>query len=118
MARQRRQVHERRDLKAHAPEKHWPELQRRQSEAYHETDYATAKAALEGTARWLDRLSADAAASLREGLEEALMVVRLGVPVALRRTLATTNPIDSALSVTRRVTARVTRWRDGDMRRR
>jgi putative transposase len=36
----------------------------------------------------------------------------------LRKTLATTNPIESALSVTRRVTARVTRWRDGDMRRR
>ena len=36
----------------------------------------------------------------------------------MRRTLATTNPIESALSVTRRVTARVTRWRDGDMRRR
>jgi hypothetical protein len=31
--------------------------------------------------------------------------------------LATTNPIESALSVTRRVTARVTRWRDGEMRR-
>jgi hypothetical protein len=46
------------------------------------------------------------------------MVMRLGVPGALRRTLATTNPIESALSVTRRVTARVTRWRDGDMRRR
>ena len=45
-------------------------------------------------------------------------MVRLGVPGALRRTLATTNPIESALSVTRRVTARVTRWRDGDMRRR
>jgi hypothetical protein len=27
-------------------------------------------------------------------------------------------PIESALSVTRRVTARVTRWREGDMRRR
>jgi hypothetical protein len=32
--------------------------------------------------------------------------------------LATANPIESALSVTRRVTARVTRWRDGEMRRR
>jgi hypothetical protein len=37
---------------------------------------------------------------------------------SLRRTLPTTNPIESALSVTRRVTARVTRWRDGDMRQR
>ena len=36
----------------------------------------------------------------------------------MRRTLATTNPIESALSVTRRVTSRVTRWRDGEMRRR
>ena len=42
----------------------------------------------------------------------------MGVSVALRRTLATTNPIESALSVTRRGTARVTRWRDGDMRKR
>jgi hypothetical protein len=51
-------------------------------------------------------------------LEETLTVVRLGLVGALRRTLVTTNPIESALSVTRRVTARVTRWRDGEMRRR
>jgi transposase-like protein len=115
---QRCQVHKMRNLKAHVSERHWHGLARRLSEAYQETDYATAKASLEGTARWLERLNADAAASLREGLEETLTVVRLGVPGALRRTLATTNPIESALSVTRRVTARVKRWRDGDMRRR
>jgi putative transposase len=115
---QRCQVHKRRNVKAHVAEKHWHELERRLSEAYHETGYGTAAASLEATARWLDRLNPDAAASLREGLEETLTVVRLGVPGALRRTLATTNPIESALSVTRRVTARVTRWRDGDMRRR
>ena len=76
------------------------------------------QASLEGTATWLARINPDAAASLREGLEETLTVVKLGVPGALRRSLATTNPIESALSVTRRVTARVTRWRDGDMRKR
>jgi putative transposase len=115
---QRCQVHKRRNVKAHVPEKHHAELDRRLSEAYHETDYAKAETSLEGTARWLDRLNPDAASSLREGLEETLTVVKLGVPGVLRRTLATTNPIESALSVTRRVTARVTRWRDGDMRRR
>jgi putative transposase len=115
---QRCQVHKMRNLKAHVSEKHRPELVRRLWEAYHETEYATAKASLEATARWLDRVNADAAASLREGLEETLTLVRLGVARALRRTLATTNPIESSLSVTRRVTARVTRWRDGDMRRR
>ena len=115
---QRCQVHKKRNVKAHVPEKHHAELERRLSEAYHETDYEAAKASLEATARWLERINPDAASSLREGLEETLTVVRLGVPGALRRTLATTNPIESALSVTRRVTARVTRWRDGDMRRR
>jgi putative transposase len=115
---QRCQVHKKRNIKAHVPEKHWSELGRRLSEAYHATAYTTAKASLEATARWLERLNPDAASSLREGLEETLTVVKLGVPGALRRTLATTNPIESALSVTRRVTSRVTRWRDGDMRRR
>jgi transposase-like protein len=31
---QRCQVHKRRNLKAHVPEKHWAELERRLSEAY------------------------------------------------------------------------------------
>jgi putative transposase len=115
---QRCQVHKKRNAKAHVPEKHLTELDQRLGAAYEETDYEAAKTSLEETARWLTRINPDAAASLREGLEETLTVVRLGVSAALRRTLATTNPIESALSVTRRVTARVTRWRDGDMRKR
>jgi transposase-like protein len=111
-------VHKKRNVKAHVPEKHLPELDQRLSAAYQESDYETAKKSLEDTANWLMRINPDAAASLREGLEETLTVVRLGVSGALRRTLATTNPIESALSVTRRVTARVTRWRDGEMRKR
>ena len=47
-----------------------------------------------------------------------LTVIRLGVPELLRRTLATTNPIESAFSVTQNVTRRVKRWREGDMRQR
>jgi transposase-like protein len=115
---QRCQVHKQRNVKAHVPEKHHAELERRLSEAYHATGYEAARASLEATARWLERINPDAASSLREGLGETLTVVRLGLAGALRRTLATTNPIESALSVTRRVTARVTRWRDGEMRRR
>jgi hypothetical protein len=60
----------------------------------------------------------DAPQLVREGLEETLTGVRLGLAGALRRTLATTNPIEPALPVTRRVTARVARWCDGEMRRR
>jgi transposase-like protein len=100
------------------PKPHWPELDRRLGAAYQETDYEVAKRSLEATAKWLSRITRHAAVSLREGLEDTLTVMRLGVPAALRRTLLTTNPIESALSVTRRLTARVTRWRVGDMRRR
>jgi transposase-like protein len=74
--------------------------------------------ALRTTVAWLKRLHPDAAASLEEGLEETLTVVRLGAPEQLRRTLATTNPIERAFSVAESVTRRVKRWRDGDMRQR
>ncbi|HUT90039.1 MAG TPA: transposase, partial [Thermoguttaceae bacterium] len=88
---QRCQVHKKRNVQQHLPQKHWPELSRQLNAAYHETDYDQALKGLKTTARWLERLNPDAAASLREGMEETLTVVRLGVPELLRRTLATTN---------------------------
>lgn len=115
---QRCQVHKKRNVRDHLPRKHWAELSRQLHAAYQETDYDRALKGLKTTARWLDRLNPDAAASLREGMEETLTVVRLGVPELLRRTLATTNPIESAFSVAENVTRRVKRWRDGDMRQR
>ena len=48
---QRCQVHKKRNVKAHVPEKHWPELDRRLSTAYQESDYEAAKRSLEGTAK-------------------------------------------------------------------
>jgi transposase-like protein len=115
---QRCQVHKKRNVQQHLPQKHWAEVSRQLNAAYHETDYDQALKGLKTTARWLQRLNPDAAASLREGMEETLTVVRLDVPELLRRTLATTNPIESAFSVAENVTSRVKRWRDGDMRKR
>lgn len=115
---QRCQVHKKRNVREHLPQKHWDELSRQLDAAYHETDYDEALRRLKTTARWLERLNPDAAASLREGMEETLTVVRLGIPELLRRTLATTNPIESAFSVAQNVTRRVKCWREGDMRQR
>ena len=115
---QRCQVHKKRNVREHLPEKHWDELSRQLHAAYNETDYDEALRRLKPTARWLDRLNPDAAASLREGMEETLTVIRLGMPELLRRTLATTNPIESAFSVAQNVTRRVKCWREGDMRQR
>lgn len=49
-------------------------------------------------------------------MEETLTLVRLGVHADLRKTLESTNVIESAFSVVERVTGRVKRWRPGDMR--
>lgn len=115
---QRCQIHKQRNVKAHLPQRHHAELQRRLSEAYAQVSDNKARSLLQSTVGWLLQISPDAAASLEEGLEETLTVVRLSVPELLRRTLSSTNVIESALSVTRNVTSRVKRWREGDMRRR
>lgn len=115
---QRCQQHKKANVQAHVPEAQWPEVKRRLEEAYRQQHYAQAKAQLQATAKALERISPDAAASLREGLDETLTVVRLQIAEPLRRTLATTNPIESALSIARTVTGRVKRWRAGDRRQR
>ena len=70
---------------------------------------------LEKLAQWLERDWPQAAASLREGLEECFTINRLGIPPSLHRCLATTNIIESPQEGVRRRTRRVTRWRDGAM---
>ncbi len=113
---QRCQVHKQRNVLAHVPEQHQAQALQQLHAAWHAADFGEAKHLLEQTVRWLDKLSPDAAASLREGLDETLTVVRLKLPDRLRRTLATTNPIESAFHTTRMLTNRVKRWRDGDMK--
>jgi transposase-like protein len=113
---QRCQVHKKRNVKDHLAEQHWPELSQRLAEAYGETDYERALALLKKTAAWLAGINPDAAASLREGMEETLTVVRLGVHADLRKTLDSTNVMESTFSVVEQVTGRVKRWRPGDMR--
>jgi transposase-like protein len=109
------QVHKRRNIKAYRAEEHHAELDRQLVAAYQKEDHKEAKRSLETTAKWLSRLNPDAAANPREGLEETLMVLRLSLTGSLRRTLCSTDPIESALSVTQRVTSRVTRWCDGEI---
>jgi len=115
---QRCQIHKKRNIQAHVPDRHWEEIRRRLNEAYHEIDYQRALRILKNTASLLDRISPDAAASLREGLDETLTLIRLRVPVELFVHLSSTNLIESSLSTARKVSRNVKRWRDGDMRRR
>ncbi len=107
---QRRQQHKRRNVLKHLPEKHQRSVDARISAAYKMADYGEAKKSLDLTVRYLQKLNPDAAASLKEGLEETLTVHRLGIVGLLRKTLSTTNPIESCFSGVRSSTERIKRW--------
>jgi transposase-like protein len=111
---QRCQLHKRRNVAEYLPKNAQGDYDRRIRNAYAMTNYAEAKAELEKIFRQLERVNPSAARSLEEGLEETLTVHRLGVGELLRRSLATTNPIESCLSTVERVARNVKRWHGGD----
>ena len=82
--------------------------------AYALAEYAEAKGALEKLHRELLDLNPSAARSLGEGREETLTAQRLGVPEKLRRSLASTNVLESAFAMVEMVGRNVKRWRPGD----
>jgi hypothetical protein len=61
----------------------------------------------------LDRTHPGAAASLREGMDDTLTVLRLNLPPTLARTFRSTNAVESMISICRDHSANVKRWRDG-----
>lgn len=111
---QRCQFHKMENVVAHLPEGCRADWRRRLRNAYAMTSYAEAKAALEKLWRQLCEINPSAARSLEEGREETLTLHRLGVGPLLRRTLSTTNAIESCLSTVRQVTRNVTHWQGGD----
>lgn len=111
---QRCQLHKRRNVKEYLPKNAQGDYDRRIRNAYAMTGYAAAKAELEKIFRQLERVNPSAARSLEEGMEETLTVHRLGVGDLLRRSLATSNPIESCLSTVERVARNVKRWHAGD----
>jgi len=112
---QRCQLHKTRNVKDHLPQRLRASVGRKMTDAYHAVSALEAEAALLALAKELDRTHPGAAASLREGLEDTLTVLRLGVPPTLARTLRSTNTIESMISVCREHSANVKRWRDGQM---
>ena len=108
------QEHKKRNVVEHLPKHRQAEFRLKMSAAYGMLDYGEAKKALLACVSELDRINPSAAASLREGLEETLTLHRLGIPALLRKSLSTTNPIESPFSYVREKTGRVKHWRGGD----
>jgi putative transposase len=111
---QRCQIHKKRNVIDHLPQDLKTDVKRKLHNAYAMAEYADAKRALDRLHRELMDINPSAARSLEEGMEETLTVHRLRVPEQLRRTLSSTNVIESAFSIVETVCRNVKRWRDGD----
>ena len=115
---QRCTLHKRRNVVGHLPKELGGSVDKRLATIFSDPDADRALAAAKRLATELQADHPDAAGSLREGLEDMLTVRRLGITGALARTLTNTNCIESMISIARRTTGRVTRWKDGSMKKR
>jgi len=115
---QRCTLHKRRNVIGYLPVDERDAIDRRLALAFAQPDPAKGLKACREIARQLDAKHPDAAASLREGLEDMFTVAGLGVTGRLRRSLTNTNCIESMISITRTTTGRVKHWQDGTMKKR
>jgi putative transposase len=115
---QRCQVHKRRNVLDHLTDEQKPGVSKKLNAAYALDEYGAAKEALHRLHRELMDLNPSAARSLGEGMEETLTIHRLHLPAQLRKTMASTNVIESAFSIVEKVCKNVKRWHGGDQRER
>jgi len=107
--------HKEHNVMDHLPERDRAGVRRRLRAAWDDRDHARALDRLEALATELERSHPGAAASLREGIAETLTLTRLGIDGSLKRTLASTNPIESMIECVRRPARNVKRWSSGEM---
>jgi len=112
---QRCTLHKRRNVTDHLPTDQRGWVDQRLARAFNNADPGAGLKMAKDLARQLETRWPDAAASLREGLDDMFTVRRLGVSDRLARSLTNTNMIESMISVGRSTTHNVTRWRDGSM---
>ena len=112
---QRCREHKKRNVTEALPERLRATVRSAMSQAYATRDPRRARRLLDNLARRLEHQHPGAAASLREGLEETLTVMRLGLPENLERVLSSTNLIENLFSRVREIGRRVRHWQSGTM---
>lgn len=108
-------IHKSRNLQKHLAEKYRKEAHRLLMNALEQNNYEDAKSMLIDLEKWLRSKNESAADSLLEAFEELLTMHRLKVPKLLRKTLMTTNPIESMFSLVRQCQHNIKRPRDSKM---
>ncbi len=112
---QRCTLHKRRNVADHLPDKEKAWVDAKLVKAFNHPDPEIGLKNARHLAGLLDKAHPGAANSLREGLEQMFTVSRLGIDGRLAKTLVTSNPVESMISIARTTNRNVTRWRDGHM---
>src|SRR3954466_6625114 len=112
---QRCQVHKARNITERLPKSLHASVRRTLRQAWELDDAVKAERLIRNLARRLEKDWPGISATILEGMEEILCVVRLGLPQDLRRSLACTNIIENMNGTIRQVTRNVKRWRDASM---
>ena len=112
---QRCQIHKARNIVERLPKRLHASVRKALRQAWELDDAEKAERLIRNLARRLEQVAPGVAASILEGLDEMLTVIRLGLPLPLRRSLACTNIIENMMGTIRRVCRNVKRWRDASM---
>ena len=112
---QRCQVHKGRNIMERLPKHLHAAVRRVLRQAWELDDATKAEQLLRNLARRLEQVAPGVSATILEGMDELLTVVRLKLPLQLRRSLACTNIIENMMGGIRRVCRNVKRWRDAPM---
>ena len=112
---QRCQVHKGRNIIERLDESLHAGVKKALRQAWDQDDAEKAERLMKNLARRLETEAPGVSASILEGLDEILTVIRLGLPPKLRRSLACTNAIENALGTVRMVQHNVKRWRNAEM---
>jgi putative transposase len=112
------QWHKRENVVSYLPKERQDEFRRKLQSAYSQSSYELAKRELGKIRIELLELNQSAANSLDEGLEETLLLQKLGMFEKLGKSFKTTNCIENVNRSLEDYTSRVSRWQNSDQRRR
>ena len=112
---QRCQVHKARNITERLPKPLHASVRKALRQAWELDDADKAEKLIRNLARRLERDAPGVAGSILEGIDEILTVVRLDLPLELRRSLACTNIIENMNGTVRQVCRNVKRWQDASM---
>ncbi len=113
---QRCTIHKDRNIQRHLAKRYRKEAHRRFTTALEQNSYEDARQMLLEMEKWLRGINESVADSLMEAIESrGLGIHRLKVPALLRKSLHSTNPIESMFSMVRDAEGNIKRYRNSTM---